>query len=93
MKEVYLHIGNGGVTVTAGQNERGYLQLGVKATHFGNITNALSVMTDAESLRLLAKMLNEIADQGIQEADFCLASAIDRDVEGIEPQEDSANKE
>lgn len=64
MESVYLHIGNGGVIVSAGMHEStGQLMFRVRGTHFGNTTNLMEIFTNSESMRKIGEMLISASEQ------------------------------
>ncbi|WP_405113641.1 hypothetical protein MHH28_07725 [Paenibacillus sp. FSL K6-1217] len=74
MEEVYLHIGNGGVTFRAGTDKDNMLGIEVTATHFGNTTQYMHIHTDAESMRKIGEMLIAASEQ-THEVYCCAAEA------------------
>jgi hypothetical protein len=75
-KTVYLHINNGGISVGINYNDG--LQLEVKATHFGNVTNHILTYVSAEGLREIGELLITAANAGYKEKDYCKAELVDR---------------
>jgi hypothetical protein len=64
MKQVYLHINNGGIIVSAGtQESTGQLMFRVRGTHFGNTTNMMEIFTNAESMQKIGEMLIKAANE------------------------------
>jgi hypothetical protein len=64
MQEVYLHINNGGVIVSAGSHEStGQLMFRVRGTHFGNTTNLMEIFTNSDSMRKIGEMFIAASEQ------------------------------
>lgn len=74
MENVYLHINNGGISVGVSYDEG--LQLEVKATHFGNVTNHLKSYVSAEGLRAIGELLIKYSEAGYKEKDYCKAELV-----------------
>jgi hypothetical protein len=74
MEDIYLNIGNGGVTFRAGTDKDNMLGFEVTATHFGNITQYMHIHTTAESLKKIGEMFIEASKQE-HEVYVCAAEA------------------
>jgi len=72
--KAYLHIGNGGVSFEV-NNDCGPTIV-VKATHFGNTTQGMSVHTNVESLRTIGEMFLRASDQEFSK-EYCYAATIE----------------
>jgi hypothetical protein len=86
--QVYLEIGGGGVEFVVSEDSKGRPVLEVNASNYGQKTNGIGLLTNAETLRRLGEMLVTASQHEFSGQEYVYAAKIDdRDysaAEGVE---------
>lgn len=69
-ESVYLHIGNGGVVISAGKDDAGYLGLSIRVHHFNQQTNHIQINTSAKGLKEIGQMLIAVSEKKYREGEI-----------------------
>jgi len=69
-ESVYLHIGNGGVVISAGKDDAGYLVLSIRVHHFNQQTNHIQINTSAKGLKEIGQMLIAVSEKKYREGEI-----------------------
>ncbi len=91
VKELYLHIGNGGVSFGVARDKHNRPMVTVRASHFGQITNGMELLTNVPTLIELGEMFLAAAkDGGFGEKEYVYAAKpLEPVVEGAVGQEEN----
>lgn len=60
--EVYLHVCNGGVSISVEQDEHG-AKLKISTGSYGNCTSTQEIITNNEGIKALSELFNKAAEQ------------------------------
>jgi|HubBroStandDraft_1064217.scaffolds.fasta_scaffold200316_2 hypothetical protein len=85
--EVYLEIGGGGVKFEVVSDFRGRPLLVVEATHYGQKTNTLQLLTNSEALAKLGEMFTAASKEDFPGVEYVYAAKV------YEPSELTGNAE
>jgi hypothetical protein len=85
--QVYLEIGSGGVMFQVVSDFRGRPLLVVEATHYGQKTNSLQLLTNRDALAKLGEMFTAASQEDFPGAEYVYAAKV------YEPSELTGNAE
>ena len=78
--EVYLEIGSGGVKFEVVCDFRGRPLLAVEATHYGQKTNSLQLLTNKEALARLGEMFTAASKEDFSGNEYVYAAKVQEPV-------------